>query len=70
MPDTVEAGQEWFVVSMKWILKWQQHVGFESVQTDRSQMKGPDPGKMDNRDIILDEGKKPELEELSKNAKY
>ncbi len=47
MPKTVEEGSEWFLVSMKWIQKWQAYVGFEG---DSS---GKPPGQIDNSDIIL-----------------
>ena len=64
MPKRVEVGQEWFVVSMKWIKKWQQFVGFESTTAGGDDEEGgaaapeygPKPGKIDNSDIILDDG--------------
>jgi len=39
MAKSVKVGSEWFLVSMKWINKWQKFVGFEesdsrSFQTD------------------------------------
>jgi hypothetical protein len=29
MAKSVKVGSEWFLVSMKWINKWQKFVGFE-----------------------------------------
>lgn len=28
MAKSVEVGSEWYIVSMKWILRWQEFVGF------------------------------------------
>lgn len=48
MPKKVDVGSEWFIVSMGWISKWQQSVGFEDDQSP----SGVNPGKINNSDII------------------
>lgn len=71
MSKRVEIGEQWFIVSMKWIKKWQDHVGFEAESTNADDENesaaapqlGPNPGKIDNRDIIVNGGEKLELEE-------
>mmetsp|Transcript_31098 Transcript_31098/g.47497 ORF Transcript_31098/g.47497 Transcript_31098/m.47497 type:complete len:81 (-) Transcript_31098:2782-3024(-) len=47
MPKAVKVGSEWYLVSMKWIQKWQSYVGFEGEPSSEK------PGKMDNSDIVL-----------------
>jgi hypothetical protein len=49
MAKTVAEKSEWFIVSMQWINKWQKHVGFDESEAE----KGPNPGKIDNKDIIV-----------------
>ena len=72
MSSKIEIGEEWFIVSMKWIKAWQEHVGFDNASATpkpdddegaATPAYGPNPGKIDNTDIIIDEGKVPELEE-------
>ena len=47
---------------MKWVKLWQDHVGFEPSADDdagrgaETPEYGPNPGKMDNSDIIINEG--------------
>jgi len=71
----IEKGEEWFVISMKWVQLWKDHVGFEPKPDDEvgrgvTEEFGPNPGKIDNSDIIIDEGEKPELEEQAKKMLY
>ena len=62
MPKLVREGQEWFVISMSWIKKWQAHCGFDSLDSeDQAEAQfGPPPGKIDNTDIISYFESKPE----------
>ena len=60
---------------MKWVHMWKSHVGFEpddqneDARGDSNEL-GPNPGRIDNSDIIIDEGEKPELEEQAKKMLY
>ena len=49
MPKSVKEGSEWYIVSMKWINKWQNYVGFNQEEST----KGDHPGQIDNSDIVL-----------------
>ena len=69
MSKRVEIGEEWFIVSMKWIKKWQEHVGFESESQDES-ARGPNPGKIDSTDIVLGDGAQGKLDEMSNKHIY
>ena len=52
MKKTVEEGEEWYIVSMAWINKWQKYVGFDN-EDGEDDPRGDHPGQMDNSDIIL-----------------
>lgn len=51
MAKMVEVESVWYIVSMSWITKWQNYVGFDKQDGDDEPL-GPHPGKMDNQDII------------------
>ena len=49
MAKTVKEGSEWYIVSMKWIQKWQAFVGFKQGDDEESKDAGasnlgPHPG--------------------------
>jgi hypothetical protein len=54
MAKTVDVGSVWYIVSMSWIAKWQDFVGFDKTdgEDDVEDLKGAHPGKIDNSDII------------------
>ena len=56
MDKTVTPGSQWFIVSMKWIDKWQKYTYFDLLtenQTSISEEERKHPGKISNEDIIL-----------------
>ena len=68
MPKAVSIGSVWYIISMKWITKWQTHVGFNQMLEETKEAAldfGPHPDKIDNQDILIGEGKTGILKELS-----
>ena len=51
MAKSIDVGSEWYVVSMKWIEKWQHYVNFDGGEETKSTERKP-PGKVDNTDLI------------------
>ena len=51
MAKTVEVDSVWYIVSMSWITRWQNSVGFDKEEGDDEPL-GKAPGKMDNQDIV------------------
>ena len=47
MAKVVKNDSIWYIISMNWINKWQQFIGFDGEPDSKSH-----PGKMDNSDII------------------
>jgi hypothetical protein len=54
MAKRVEVGQEWHVVSMQWISKWQVYTGFDTLDSPDSKPSEsePKPPRIDNANII------------------
>ena len=53
MSKNIQVGSEWFIVSIKWINKWQKYVRFDQVNDESiSDIVIQRPGKIDNSDII------------------
>ena len=54
MAKVVEVGSTWYIVSMTWIARWQDFVGFDSADADEDiqDFKGGPPGQINNEDII------------------
>jgi len=51
MAKSIVVGSEWYVISMKWIEKWQLYVNFDGEEESKSTER-KHPGKVDNTDLI------------------
>ena len=52
MAKNIKLSSEWYIVSIKWINKWQNYVRFDQDDQSESDIKIQHPGKIDNSDII------------------
>jgi hypothetical protein len=57
MDKKVKPGSKWYILSMKWVNKWQNYIYFdhlsnssEPLKIDKSERKNP--GILDNSDIL------------------
>lgn len=76
MASRIEIGEQWFIISMKWIKKWQKYVGIEQTEDDddnraaQSSDDAPSPGKIDNSNILVNDGLCEDLEEQALKFQY
>ena len=52
MAKNIQLSSEWYIVSIKWINKWQNYVRFDQDDQSESDIKIQHQGKIDNSDII------------------
>ena len=54
MDKLVTAGSKWYMVSIKWIDKWQKYTYFDLLTgSEESQEERHHPGKITNSDILI-----------------
>mmetsp|Transcript_1956 Transcript_1956/g.3412 ORF Transcript_1956/g.3412 Transcript_1956/m.3412 type:complete len:110 (+) Transcript_1956:205-534(+) len=81
MPKRIKEGSEWYVISMKWIERWQRYTGFGNLDQDEdgdNSAPPQHPGPIDNSDIIsfytLEDGSKADssvlMKEMSATLKF
>ena len=61
MPKAVKLGEEWFVYSMDWLKKWEDHVYFDLIDSTKPSSGSSEarahPGPVDCSDIFLPDQK-------------
>ncbi len=56
MDKLVKAGSPWYIISMKWIDKWQKYTFFDYLSSEKGDNISPEdrviPGEINNSDIL------------------